>query len=58
MDVLYLSQDFLGINFEMAFQRTDYEFVCYVLLRTYLHCTACRHYIIGIHVNDLYCIMR
>ena len=25
MNVLYLSQDFLGINFEMAFQRTDYE---------------------------------
>ena len=44
MNVLYLSQDFLGINFEMAFQRTDYEFVCYVLLRTYLHCTAFRHY--------------
>ena len=40
MNVLYLSQDFLGINFEIAFQRTDYDFVCYVLLRTYLHCTA------------------
>ena len=26
MNVLYLSQDFLGINFEMAFQRTDYDF--------------------------------
>ena len=26
MNVLYLSQDFLGINFEMASQRTDYEF--------------------------------
>ena len=38
MNVLYLSQDFLGINFEMAFQRTDYE------LRTYLHCTTFRHY--------------
>ena len=34
MNVLYLSQDFLGINFEMAFQGTDHEFVCYVLLRT------------------------
>ena len=32
VNVLYLSQDFLGINFEMAFQRTDYDFVCYVLL--------------------------
>ena len=32
MNVLYLSQDFLGINFEMAFQRTDYEFVRCVLL--------------------------
>ena len=28
MNVLYLSQDFLGINLEMAFQGTDYEFVC------------------------------
>ena len=44
MNVLYLSQDFLGINFEMAFQRTDYEFVCYGLLRTDLRCTAFRHY--------------
>ena len=44
MNVLYLSQDFLGINLEMAFQRTDNEFVCYVLLRTYLHCAAFRHY--------------
>ena len=44
MNVLYLSQDFLGINLEMAFQGTDYEFVCYVLLRTYLHCTGFRHY--------------
>ena len=41
----------LGINF---LQRTDYEFVCYVLLRTYLHCAAFRHY----GRNDLYCIMR
>ena len=49
MYVLYLSEDFLGINFEMAFQRTDYEFVCYVLLRTYLHYTAFRH---------LFCIVR
>ena len=40
VNVLYLSHDFLGINFEMAFQRTDYDFVCCVLLRTYLHCTA------------------
>ena len=54
MNVLYLSQDFLGIIFKMAFQGTDYEFVCYVLLRTYLHCTAFRHY----GINDLYCIMR
>ena len=30
MNVLYLSQDFLGINFEMAFQRTDYDFVCLI----------------------------
>ena len=22
----------------------DYDFVCYVLLRIYLHCTAFRHY--------------
>ena len=44
MNVLYLSQDFLGINFEMVFQRTDYEFVCYVLLRTYLPRAALRHY--------------
>ena len=44
MNVLYLSHDFLGIIFEMAFQITDYEFVCYVLLRTCLHCTALRHY--------------
>ena len=59
MNVLYLSpdlsQDFLGINFEMAFQRTDYVFVlAYVLLRTCLQCTAFMHY----GINDLYCIMR
>ena len=56
MYVLYLSQDFLGINFhfEILFHRTDYEFVCYVLLTTYLHHTAFRHF----GRNDLYCIVR
>ena len=35
----------LGINFEMACHRTDYEFVReYVLLSTYRHRTAFRHY--------------
>ena len=43
MNVLYLSQDFLGINFDMAFQRTDYEFVCYVLLKAYRISTLLRH---------------
>ena len=32
MYVLYLFQDFLDINFEMAFQRTDYEFVMFCLV--------------------------
>ena len=41
MNVLYLSQDFLGINFEMAFQRTDYEFddmLCFVKDIPALYC--------------------
>ena len=39
---------FLGSTSKWHFRELiqhDYEFVCYVLLRTYLHCTACRHYI-------------
>ena len=56
MYVLHLSQDFLGINFEhIAFQRTEYEFVCYVLFTTYLHHTAFRHF--GRNDFLLYCEM-
>ena len=50
--------DFLGINFEMAFQRTDYEFVCYVLLRTYLHYTAFNLGIYFVLWDDIYNIFK
>ena len=43
-DIYCIKHQNLGINFEMACHRTDYEFIReYVLLSTYRHCTAFRH---------------